>query len=60
MIVDEFLFGETFFTSEKFPYGTFRTYPSKSRFEGSFYGALPQTPLENFLKEVFKNFKNFY
>jgi hypothetical protein len=24
------------------------------------FGALPQTPLKNFLKEVFKNFKNFY
>jgi len=23
------------------------------------FGALPQTPLKNFLKEVFKNFKNF-
>ncbi|WP_443635028.1 hypothetical protein [Anaerotignum faecicola] len=44
MIVDEFLFGETFFTCEKFPYGTFRTYPSKTRLEGAFYGALPQTP----------------
>ena len=28
------LFRETFFTCEKFPYGTFRTYLSKTRLEG--------------------------
>ena len=32
--MDEFLYRETFFTCEKFPYGTFRTYLSKTRLVG--------------------------
>ena len=37
------LFRETFFTCEKFPYGTFRTYLSKTRLKGDlFMGRCPK------------------